>query len=545
MRKKVFSLILILACLGMLALAAFSQDDPEVSQGNGSEYMRSRILIGHTEIFGTLQRPQVMFNHGIHFEKYSKEGCEKCHERSAEGEFAFDFPFKITSFEKESVMDSFHEHCIGCHTRLFLEKEKSGPVKCGSCHKKEYQTARTETPSFDFDFAYHESHVKKLEEKTGKPDCSPCHHSYDPEEEDESLRLAYREGQEESCYYCHDTGKKRGPELSVITSITSEKNLTIRKASHVRCIHCHLDFQVKGEKGGPVTCAECHTGKYRTQEELADIPRPERDQPKEPFLFIEDAEMKGVPFPHVEHQKKATTCKTCHHERLRACKKCHGITASPEGGGIQIAGAYHDLFSESGCIGCHALKKSEKDCSGCHHHLLDMDIRARGPKKDFCGVCHSGKKNGASSVPLISVRELTVRDVPEEVKIEVLEKEYGPAVFPHRAVVKRLVEISNESRMANYFHRGIATLCKGCHHESDPEAEVKKNNPPHCRSCHSVTFDQQNMNKPRLIAAYHRQCIGCHEGMGITKTKECRDCHEEKEGRAAESILMEEKDAKE
>ncbi len=126
-----------------------------------------------------------------------------------------------------------------------------------------------------------------------------------------------------------------------------------------------------------------------------------------------------------------------------------------------------------------------------------------------------------------------------------LEKEYGPAVFPHRAVVKRLVEISNESRMANYFHRGIATVCKGCHHESDPEAEVKKNKPPHCRSCHSVTFDQQNMNKPRLIAAYHRQCIGCHEVMGITKTKECRDCHEEKEGRAAESVLMEEKDAKE
>ena len=294
-------------------------------------------------------------------------------------------------------------------------------------------------------------------------------------------------------------------------------------------MNCHLAYIQKGEEAGPVACSECHTGVYRSLDELSKISRPDRDQPEKPFIAIEDAQMKGVSFNHAEHEKNSRTCRECHHETLKACKECHGIIGSTEGGGINVAGAYHDVFSGHGCAGCHMMKKTEAACSGCHHHLLAMDIQAKGPKKEFCKVCHNGKKEVQVSVTPIALTGPSLEEVPEEVEISILEKEYEPALFPHREIVKKLIEVSNKSDMATYFHRGIEAICKGCHHESDPEAEAQEDTPPHCRRCHSLNFDKQNMNKPRLIAAYHRQCIGCHAQMGIEETEECKDCHEEKE----------------
>ena len=39
----------------------------------------NKIAIAHTEIFGKLERPQVIFNHGKHEEAFKKEGCNTCH----------------------------------------------------------------------------------------------------------------------------------------------------------------------------------------------------------------------------------------------------------------------------------------------------------------------------------------------------------------------------------------------------------------------------------------------------------------------------------
>jgi rRNA maturation endonuclease Nob1 len=34
---------------------------------------------------------------------------------------------------------------------------------------------------------------------------------------------------------------------------------------------------------------------------------------------------------------------------------------------------------------------------------------------------------------------------------------------------------------------------------------------------------------PGMKAAYHQQCIGCHDRMEMKKTKECTDCHKKKQ----------------
>lgn len=524
MNRKLFSLsiVFIAACLLFLIKETPTTYSVE-KRGERERKPEDRIIISHKEIFVKLERPQVVFDHGLHADKFKEEGCKTCHPLALEGNFIFDLPFATELRDKESVRNSYHEKCIGCHKKMINEKKKAGPVKCGKCHVRELEALTMEYPVVEFDFYYHDKHVKKL-----KKDCSLCHHIYDSEEEDEKLALVYEEGTEESCFYCHDIDKKRGPELTAILHASSKKNLTIRKASHLRCLNCHLENEKKGKEAGPTVCSKCHTGRYRTVAELSKIPRPDRDQPERPLIGIESAKMKGVLFDHRYHEKNNKTCRTCHHETLRACKTCHDLAGKPEGNMISIVNVYHNVFSEKSCAGCHSIKKSEGNCTGCHHHLLDMDLQAKGPKKEICDICHRGKKESLLSSKPISVVELTTRKVPEKVTIKVLENEYEPSTFPHRKIIKKLIEISNKSKIATYFHGNIRTICNGCHHQSRTEAEAKKNDPPLCRNCHSLSFDPQNMNRPRLIAVYHRQCMGCHEKMNLTKPKECTDCHKEK-----------------
>lgn len=501
----------------------------------------NKIAIARTEIFGKLERPQVIFDHGKHVEAYKTEGCAECHPKR-DGQISFDFPMKLEKKNKTSVMNAYHDACIECHKKS-AKKEKTGPVHCGGCHKEKEKDLLVKYPKAEFDFYVHDKHVKKLKEKIGKDDCGQCHHSYDPYEENESLRLVYEPGAEESCYYCHEFGKKRGPELTLITQAAARKGLTMQRASHLQCINCHLDFQRKGEKeAGPVECVKCHTGEYRSVAQLEKVPRPDRDQPQRVVVTIKDAKLKGVPFDHDSHQTATKTCRSCHHETLRACKECHDLTGRAEGGFVNVAQAYHDSFSEYSCQGCHNTKKLEKDCAGCHAAIPTVEIDSLGPKRESCEVCHSGETRWPLSRPALSTAGLDPQKVPAKIDIDVLEREYEPAKLPHMDIIKKLVDISNKSKLANYFHTEMQTICQGCHHRSQTGAEAKKDTPPNCRNCHAVTPEPRNIDKTTLYAAYHRQCVGCHDKMGIEKGSSvsfkegdrCAACHKKKEKGPAE-----------
>ena len=491
----------------------FSENSQNVKEKNVN-----KLIIGHAEIFDVLERPQVVFDHGLHGKKLKKEGCRTCHPPDADGALIFKYPFAVAVENRNTVKDAYHEKCISCHMKLIEEGRKYGPITCGECHDKKRASLKVTYPFFDFNFARHEQHVKRLKRK-----CDHCHHIYDKEDKE----LVYEQGTEQSCHYCHDMNTKRGPLLAAEIDVTKRKHLTMQRVCHNLCVNCHLFYSQQDSKAGPLECSKCHTGKYMIVAQLAHVSRPDRDQPKKSHISIEDAKMKGVFFNHEYHEKNTKTCRDCHHETLMACKECHNLAGKEEGGRITIAGAYHDLSALYSCVGCHNDKKTGKNCSGCHHHLLDMDVRSGEPKKDFCSVCHSGKKEilpRAQSIPIASVN---TDKVPEKVTIKVLEKEYEPSVFPHRKILKKLLEISNKNKMATCFHRDIQTICEGCHHQSSAKAEAQKDKPPYCRNCHSFFFDAKNMNKPRLLAAYHRQCLGCHEKMEI-KQQGCIDCHKEK-----------------
>lgn len=482
---------------------------------NNLEKKSDKFIIEHTEIFGELERSGVVFNHSIHVERFKKEGCKECHPVTRLGNYLFDYLFNIENETKNEIKELYHKKCIGCHEKEVKKINKVLPVRCGECHKKNIPLIKY--PAAVFDFYAHDKHVKALNNK-----CIFCHHSYDKEDKE----LVYEEGTEQSCYYCHDLQRKHSILLESDISVTTQKSLNMKKVSHHLCVNCHLELSEKGRKAGPIECKNCHTGKYKTIAELKDVPRMKRDQPSVSFITIEESQMKGVPFDHSFHVKNILTCKDCHHQTLKPCKECHTLKGTPEGGWISTINAYHNILSSYSCIGCHNKQKIQKGCNGCHHYIKNMDLQAKGPQKETCKICHTGKKEIVKIKPL-PIAEIISQKIPENVTVKILEKEYEASVFPHLKIIKKLTEVSNKSEVATHFHRDIQTICKGCHHQSSEEVEAKANKPPYCKSCHSINFDPKNMNRPRLLAIYHRQCMGCHEKMQIKATG-CRDCHKEK-----------------
>ncbi len=111
--------------------------------------------------------------------------------------------------------------------------------------------------------------------------------------------------------------------------------------------------------------------------------------------------------------------------------------------------------------------------------------------------------------------------------------------FPHLKIVKKLTGISNDNRLARYFHAEETALCTGCHHLGPLE---KKQTPPACSSCHTRKNVPEKQT-PTLLGAYHRQCLGCHKAMGgeeKEKPQTCTGCHKEKPVAAAPAAAPQE-----
>jgi hypothetical protein len=117
-------------------------------------------------------------------------------------------------------------------------------------------------------------------------------------------------------------------------------------------------------------------------------------------------------------------------------------------------------------------------------------------------------------------------DIPETVEIKALMNQYEPVKLPHRKIIKTLSKNIQDSKLVAYFHADKNTLCQACHHHSPAGPK-----PPSCASCHGQPFDERDPTKPGLMAAYHRQCMECHEAMNIEKpvATNCVACHPKKD----------------
>jgi hypothetical protein len=132
-----------------------------------------------------------------------------------------------------------------------------------------------------------------------------------------------------------------------------------------------------------------------------------------------------------------------------------------------------------------------------------------------CSECHACKAPSADDPclrmcprPRIGAREF--KRVADVLVMNELENEYERVVFPHKL-------------HAEMTAMGVG--CTDCHHYT-ATGEVTA-----CKHCHPVSVTADNLRRPGLKGAYHRQCLGCHgEWSGSTG---CEVCHARKSAEAA------------
>jgi hypothetical protein len=461
------------------------------------------IRIDTMTLFGKLEKPPVEFLHDAHTEALTKKNldCNTCH-LSKDGRFSPKFK-RLKDTDKVTVMNLYHKNCIACHGEMRVAGQKTGPVECNDCHREKARFSSARKP-IEFDKSLHSQHI----EFNGE-DCSVCHHD------------GKKEG---SCRYCHK-------------DVDSKEAISLKNASHLSCIGCHRELS------GPGKCYECHdVNEQQKMAKAEDVPRLTRGQPDVVLLGADlqadnavkrVAKMNPVPFDHKAHEASQDTCRVCHHAEISSCTKtCHTITGNKKGAMITTEKAMHQIDNERSCLGCHEINKGQEECAGCH----GLMVKNSSNSENACQQCHmevpktgegeNPKPESIASMLLESKRTASVTiadsEIPEKVIIKNLSREYGAVDFPHRKIVKTLINNIKDNKLAGYFHGSEGTICQGCHHNSPPS-----NKPPQCSNCHTATEDVKNPLKPGIKGAYHLQCIKCHDVMKITKVDGCTKCHEE------------------
>mgnify|MGYP001037323050 CR=1 FL=1 len=549
MRKPKFHLGLagILIVIVGVAIYAVGRTADQKSQGISEEPRADVLTIDTLKAFGGIERAPVLFLHDRHTDTLANRNkdCKACHLEaksppSLAERNALSVKFKrLKDTSRKQVLDVYHTQCIGCHKESLRTGEKAGPVeRCGSCHvePEEAQIVSSREP-IEMDKSLHYRHVEATKDKAkNETKCGLCHHEYD----EANKKIYYAKEKEGSCRYCHQER-------------TQKNRMSMRLASHLSCVDCHRRRQaadptlVTKKEIGPVTCRGCHDAQEQAKiKTVTEVPRINRKQPD--FVLVQGVKkdlpakekealvlMDPVPFDHKAHETQNETCRVCHHASLDSCsEKCHTLEGEKEGDFIKLAQAMHQPGSEKSCQGCHDNRQQEKECAGCHAFIT----KAGKPETSSCGTCHmkpehgegDPKKSEETAQRLLEARapvKGTYKDddIPEKVVIKILSDQYEGAEFPHRKVVKALVKKTKDNKLAAYFHLDKGTLCQGCHHGSPP---AKK--PPRCSRCHGQPFNEGSLFRPGLKGAYHIQCLGCHEEMGIEKPKprDCKICHKEK-----------------
>ncbi|MCK9425943.1 MAG: cytochrome c family protein [Ignavibacteriaceae bacterium] len=126
-----------------------------------------------------------------------------------------------------------------------------------------------------------------------------------------------------------------------------------------------------------------------------------------------------------------------------------------------------------------------------------------------CHVCDVPTKDDPCLVPCPREKMKTVYESPDKtvdvVSLEELSKKYLPVIFSHRVHAQMSV---------------MSGGCGTCHHYNT-SGPIQS-----CKNCHQTYRNRDDISKPDLEAAYHRQCITCHREW--SHGTNCNSCHSPK-----------------
>ncbi|MFH1195619.1 MAG: cytochrome c3 family protein [bacterium] len=136
------------------------------------------------------------------------------------------------------------------------------------------------------------------------------------------------------------------------------------------------------------------------------------------------------------------------------------------------------------------------------HSKLNLDCKT-------CHECDTPTKTNPCLIACPRTDMVTIHNKPEE----------GPAkiVMNYFLGVENIYEPVTFSHFLHAEMAGISGGCKTCHHFNNTGNILK------CVDCHEVTRARNDISKPDLKGALHRQCIDCHREW--SGNAECGSCH--------------------
>jgi hypothetical protein len=103
------------------------------------------IVLDHPDAYASRKRTAVTFPHELHMDTFD---CLECHHDYVKGENVLDEgeleegnpAIRCTSCHhsasRPDLRHAYHFQCMGCHRRMRIEGQATGPELCGECHIK-------------------------------------------------------------------------------------------------------------------------------------------------------------------------------------------------------------------------------------------------------------------------------------------------------------------------------------------------------------------------------------------------------------------------
>ena len=282
--------------------------------------------------------------------------------------------------------------------------------------------------------------------------------------------------QGKDCAACHRKDDKQRLSHKFLRLEDLDRESTMR-VYHDNCIACHTETLATGEKGGPVTCGECHV-----------------KSPKAVSSWHAIGMDKSLHYRHVKAQDKK--CGQCHHEYDEKAQKL-----------VYVEG------KESSCRYCHKEQLEEKRipfreashqaCIACHQETLSKKKEA-GPVN--CAGCHDADQQ--LEIATLETVPRMKRNQPDVVFVKTGAKS---SLTPEGALRAKAVPFNHKE------HETYNDTCRACHHASLSS----------CAECHTVNGTKEG-DFVRLEQAMHQlrtdaSCLGCHTNAQADKS--CAGCH--------------------